>query len=455
MKVKFVFILHFTLVTILFFSTGSYRNWPYKIESDGKYYYQYLISIWYDGDLDFTNNYTGPALPFMRTEIDHYQFKNIISPQTGRPTNLFTTGLAVLWAPFFILSYGLAYVLNSTGLTAIPLDGWGQYFQYTVMYTGVVYAGLTLYLIYQLLHRYFAENVALIAAFLLFWGTNWAYYTIFEVSLSHAYDLFTLVLFLWLHWRALDRPGNSAFGLSGLAAALHVLVRTQNVLTIAILVIYYFLTSDRSQNQTWERSIRPVIQKYLLFTVAFVAGLTPLLLSNWYLFGNIFIIPQGNDFLNLTDPAFYGVLLSGRNGLFSHHPVLWLGVAGLILALIKAKAEQPSLVRLGYPLLLVFVVQLYLNATVADWWGGHAFGQRRLLSSLLLFGLGFAYLQKYWYKIAPKSTALIGVVVALFILTNLYLTYIHLFLWGYDDPHDILKWMFHDGPILIYLQNFQ
>lgn len=408
MKGKLVFVLNLTIVTILFFSTGSYRNWPYKIESDGKYYYQYLISIWYDGDLDFANNYAVPKPAFMNTEIDHYQFKNVISPQTSRPTNLFTTGLAILWAPFFLFFYGLAASLDKIGLTLIPLDGWGQYFQYAVMYSGVIYAGLTSLLIYHLLRQHFSEAVALVTVLLLFWATHWAYYTIFEVSLSHTYDLFTLVLFLWLHLRAVDRPTKLAFGLSGLAAALHILVRTQNILTIAVIVACYWVVTYRHQPGN---PVSHLMQNHLAFSMAFIIGITPLLLTNWYLFGNMLTIPQGDNFLNLAQPALYGLLLSGRNGLFSHHPVLWLGVAGLVLALINAKTEQPTLVRLVYPLLLVFVIQVYLNATVADWWGGHAFGQRRLLSSLLLFGLGFAYLQKYWYKLAPRSTVMVGAVV--------------------------------------------
>ena len=44
-------------LVVIFFSFGTNRNRSYKIESDGKYHYQYVISLYLDNDIDFTNNY--------------------------------------------------------------------------------------------------------------------------------------------------------------------------------------------------------------------------------------------------------------------------------------------------------------------------------------------------------------------------------------------------------------
>ena len=53
---KYFFAL-FLFLTLSYFCFGTFKNWPYKIESDGKYYYQYLVSGYYDHDFDFSNNY--------------------------------------------------------------------------------------------------------------------------------------------------------------------------------------------------------------------------------------------------------------------------------------------------------------------------------------------------------------------------------------------------------------
>ncbi|MDM8528138.1 hypothetical protein QUF58_07980 [Anaerolineales bacterium HSG24] len=445
MKTKILFISHFIAITVLFFNTGSYRNWPYKIESDGKYYYQYLISVWYDGDIDFANNYNHAKHSFMKLEIDHYRFREHVIPETGLPTNIFTTGSAILWSPFFLIAYGIAYILNNLHVTAIPLDGWGQYFQYAVMYASVIYSTLTLILMYKLLSIYFSRYISLVTSFVLFWATNWMYYSIFEVSMSHTYDLFTLVLFVWFY---LDTQ-NKKIGhylVTGLLAALHVLVRTQNLLTIVIFVGYYIIWSSL---QT-KKSLFLTLQKQLPFVAMFLLGLLPLFFTNVYIYGDIFTIPQGNNFLNLSQPELYGVLLSGRNGLFSHHPVLLLGVLGLLVVIPNYKMEKVCLNQIVIPLLLIFIVQLYINSTVADWWAGHSFGQRRFISSFLLFAFGLAYLQKYIYKFVPKSEVFIMGIFVPFILTNFLLTYIHLFFWGYDESHNILDWIFYKALPFIY-----
>ena len=449
-KLRWLFFFQFVVISILFFVTGSYRNWPYKIESDGKYYYQYLISVWYDGDIDFSNNYNHPRYPFMHTEIDHYHFRDILTPETGRPINVFTTGSAILWFPFFLVASGLAYFLNNLGLTNIVLDGWGLYFQYAVMYAAVIYSTLTILLMFQLLKSHFDRQIAFITPFILFWATNWVYYSIFEVSMSHVYDLFTLVLFVWIYLQAHTRQKTAAYVLAGAVAGLHILVRTQNILTITVLIGYYiigFIVQDKNRSA----SLRLLFKNNLLLVITMLLSLVPLFYANIYLYGNIFALPQGSGFLDFFHPEIYGVLFSYRNGLFSHHPILLLALAGLTAALFNYKSEKSYLHRLVLPLLLVFLVQLYINAAAADWWGGHAFGQRRLISSFLLFAFGIAYLQKYLLPLSPLIRAGLWGVFTFFIVMNGYLMIIHLFMWSYDEPHNIADWMFHRAPRMLYI----
>jgi hypothetical protein len=351
-----------------------------------------------------------------------------------------------LWLPFFVVAYGAGWIINQTGWLVIPLDGWSLFFQYLVMYSAVIYATITLILMYQLLRDYFSKYVALLSALFIFWSTGWLYYTIFEVSMSHVYDLFTLVTLVWLLLKAFDSEKTSYFLLTGLVAGLHVLVRTQNVLTVIVLLGYYGIMFSA----TTSKKLNVTIKNILSFGVVFTLTLLPLFISNLFLYGNILVVPQGAGFLNFFQPEFYGVLFSGRNGLFSHHPVLLLGVAGIGLQFFHYNREKSCLQKYGIPLSLVFLLQLYINAAAADWWGGHAFGQRRMMSSLLLFAFGIAYLQKYFYGRSSKFKPVFFALMALFTVTNLYLMLIHLFMWSYDQPHNIVDWMFNKAPAFIY-----
>jgi len=441
-------LLHVALATVAFFSFGGYRNAPPKIESDGKYYYQFLISAWFDGDFDFSNNYQQAKKPFMTHEVDHYDFASRPTV-TGLPVNMFTVGPAVLWSPFFAATYGVGVALGAAGDPGSAPDGWERPFQSSVMFAAVVYSALALFLLYRLLSEQFDRRVVLTGLALAFWGTNWSYYCVFEPSMSHVYDLFTLVLLVWACLRTVRLGGAWMHLVVGLSAGLHVLVRTQNVVTVVILLAFFWLVPGVAGERRGRLGESAGDGAVLL--AAFAVALVPLAAVNLALFGDLLVIPQAHDgrFLHLMSPNLAGVLFSSRNGLFSHHPVLLLAVAGLIGALVRWRAHRDLALRLLLPLGLVFLCQLWINAAAVDWWGGHAFGQRRLLSSLPLFAVGFCALQRAVEVRLRRGRWIALATAVLAIALNIYLTAIHVFAWSYDEPHDILDWLFVRGPAWI------
>lgn len=440
-------LLHSALVAVAFFSFGGYRNEPAKIESDGKYYYQFLVSLWFDGDLDFANNYRQAKKTFMAREVDHYGFTDQLTA-TGRPTNLFTIGPAIHWSPFFAAAYGVGSALRAVGVAESPPDGWERPFQLGVMFSAVIYSTLALVLLYRLLIEHFERRVVLTGLALLFWGTNWLYYCVFEPSMSHVYDLFSLVLLVWLCRRAIEVGGSRLHLAVGLAAGLHGLVRTQNLASVFILLPFFWLApgSEGNRRSRFGDSAR----HGAVLLAALAIALLPLAGSNLALFGEVLVVPQKQAgwTMALVSPNLAGVLFSARNGLFSHHPVLLLALGGLVWAVVRRRSH-PEVRTLLLPLALVFCAQLWINATADDWWGGHAFGQRRLLSSLPLFGLGFCVLQQALEAGFKRGRWLVPAVALLAVVMNLYLTVLHVFVWSYDEPHDILDWLFVRGPAWI------
>ena len=441
-------LVHVALLTVAFFSFGGYRNQPSKIESDGKYYYQFLLSAWFDGDFDFANNYRVARKPFMVHGIDHYDLAARITP-TGRPVNFFTTGPAVLWSPFFAVSWTVGWMLEAAAVLDSPPDGWERPFQLSVMFAAVVYSTLALVLLYRLLIPHFRRGVVLTSLALVFWATNWLYYSVFEPSMSHVYDLFTLVLFVWTCRRAAESGAVRWHAGAGLAAGLHVLVRTQNLASVVILLLFFRLVPAVEGSR--RARLGGDVRNLAVLLAVLLVTLVPLMASNLALFGEVLVVPQSYEggFLRMASPHLVGVLFSARNGLFSHHPVLLLAVAGVIWAVARRRANRELLRGLLLPLGLVFLVQLWINASAVDWWGGHAFGQRRLMSSLLLFALGFAVLLEAVEARLPRGRRVVIAAVALAVAFNLYLTVLHVFAWSYDEPHDILDWLFVRGPAWI------
>jgi len=120
------------------------------------------------------------------------------------------------------------------------------------------------------------------------------------------------------------------------------------------------------------------------------------------------------------------VLFSTNHGLFSWAPVLVLAVVGLG-AFVR---RQPSL---AVPVTVVLLASWYVNAAVADWWAGEAYGARRFLSLFPLFVIGAAQ----WVATSRHSTRRVPArlfVSAAFIVANgLLLLQYELFMKGFGS----------------------
>jgi hypothetical protein len=434
------FIFLVTIVLLLsYFIFGTYRNWPYKIESDGKYYYQFLVSGYYDHDLDFSNNYTVDKYDWMRKDIDNYNFKSDINEITGRPYTCFTVGPAILWLPFFVLASFIGKLIVGLGFD-IDLNPYGLYMQYSTMLSAVVYAVLSIYLMLAMAKTHFSTTISQISLWLMLFMTQIYYYTVFEPSMSHIYDLFTFTLLIYV-WSKCSKQSNLyMIMLLGCVSSLHVLVRTQNIVTLFILSIFMLIRLINSFGLS-----RALLSKSLVYIAVIIVGISPIPIINTYLFGVPFLVPQGNSFLAWSHPHLISLLFSERNGFFSHHPIYLFGLAGFIAFLIKNKSYDRYLFT---GLLLVFASQVYINATVDDWWAGHSFGQRRLLSSIPLFVFGICYiLDEFSKKYNLLYQKYISSIIVAGTIIGLYLTMIHVFLWDYEMPHNIILWMFYYAPI--------
>lgn len=431
------------LLTAHYFAFGGYKNWPYKIESDGKYFYQYLVSAVYDGDLDFANQYRIPKYPWMRTEIDCGRLRDEVSPVTGRPANIFWPGSALLWFPFFAVSWSLGTLLNAVGI-AVDMNPFGRWFQFGVMVAGPAYAALALVLLGRLLSRLVSVDSSRLALVLVLFASPLYYYAIFEPSMSHVYDLLAFVLYLLAVLRWVERGRLRDLAALSLAGGLLILIRPQNATTVAIFsLVLFFLPARPDQDGASVAFLR--LRRFAGCALPLLLGVLPILALNRYLYGGAFVVKGAGSSLDPTHPELLGVLFSARNGLFSHHPLLLVGLAGFAWLLASRPAEVPRWFL--WTLLAAFLVQVWVNASTYDWWGGHSFGQRRLLSSLPLFALGLAFLlEKVRRRSGDRFTRPVLATAAVTVALGFYLTLIFVFAWYDNGPHDIFRWMFVTIP---------
>jgi hypothetical protein len=104
----------------------------------------------------------------------------------------------------------------------------------------------------------------------------------------------------------------------------------------------------------------------------------------WHvLYGRALALPQGPGFMQWRNPELVRVLFSDNHGLFTWAPLLVLATVGLASFVRRERQLAP-------PLVIVVLASWYVNASVADWWAGEAFGARRFLSLFPIFVIGLA-----------------------------------------------------------------
>lgn len=352
------------VIIILYISLIPFpRADNHLLSSDAVYYYSYMRTIILDRDLDITND-----ISFYNSRIRPN------NPARVGVSYSFSIGPALLWSPFFIASHFLALILSKIGIP-IPTDGYSYLEEATICLSSILYAIVGLLLLFRVAQRFFSASASLISVFVVFLASSAFYYVLFEPSMSHSLEVFTVALFVWLLFCF---PGESERGywfLTGFSAGLMSIVRWQNGVFVPLL-LYKLINSQDKSNKPLS------ILKQLSFTLLGLVLVISLQLLFWkHTIGSFIAIPQGKGFLKLTQPHILEVLFSTRHGLFLWTPITLLAILGLLFFRERILASF---------LFTTFFLDLYISSIALDWWAGHAFGMRRLIGATPIFVLGLA-----------------------------------------------------------------
>jgi len=159
--------------------------------------------------------------------------------------------------------------------------------------------------------------------------------------------------------------------------------------------------------------------------LGFAGAVVPQLLAWRSIYGSWLVLPQGGSFMRWGDPAVGSVLFSTRHGLFLWTPALLFAALGLWWLWRRDRV-------VGVASLLTFALAVYVNAAVADWWAGEAFGARRFVSCTPIFALGLAAVGAR-LEAAGRVAALRTAAIALTIYNVLFLLQYQLFMRGHSD----------------------
>lgn len=380
-------------------------------------YYVFLPSLFFDGDLNFENEYAHFSPEFLRSG----QWPKTATGHRAEPHGV---GMAVALAPFYTAAY-LVVSLEKDCFPVRPEFKYVPLFEQAWYVGNVLWSALAIFLLAWWLRRDVGAKRPLLIALVFFLSTPLLYYAFPLLPMSHSVSLAAILLML-LCLGNVSRTGKSRWWLLagcwlGFAASVHIL-NAIYAFTILAYLLLDFAAKRRSPSaqilDVWKDILKPPT---LIFVGAFCTSM-PQFIAQRIIFGSSLINPYSPEApaaqfsLSLSSlQAAWRVAFSLKHGFITWHPILGLGLVGLILITIQRKKH----LALAAPGLIAVLGIWLLLSCFTNWWAGWSFGHRQFIAAYPFFALGLAtlvdrFLERRRLWKAPVVWCLAG----LFVLWN-------------------------------------
>ncbi len=236
-------------------------------------------------------------------------------------------------------------------------------------------------------------------------------YIFFEPSYSHTFSVAAITVFALLLYRTTGSRSWWQWGLLGVAGGIMVITHVQEVLFLALIPAEaIWLLSQRR----WSLRLLP---GYGLLALGGLVAVLPQLIDDQIVYGRWLPPSAPNIFFDFLHPHLADVLFSTHHGWLSWSPFVVLAILGLPLVARRFGWFGIALIAIG-------IGEVVLNASLSDWWGGLAFGSRRLTDQTLLLALGYAAVFDWLRVRRLASLAVVGLVAGVtwtvLLLANFY-----------------------------------
>ncbi len=394
--------LAISLISLAFFGVffSSTMTKHDRMKLDVPSFYAYLPSIFIYNDIKL--NYINKNPDFFADKIWYY------TTNSNERVIKHTIGFSLFLSPFFLAGHLISLLTNS------PSHG------YTLIYQNALSIGIFLYLISgmfllgNVLKKYFKENISAITLLILFFGTNLFWYTTFEGLMSHALVFFLVSLNIYLFLKYDETPKEKYLYLFSLFFGLMVLTRP-----ILLVSILFFGALALSSNNGFKKLIQPKIssaKNFLISFFLFLTGILPQIIYWKISTGSWIFNPYNEEGFILWDPHFWSLIFGFRKGLFIYSPLLLLIIPGFVFMFYDKK-------NLLIALLLITSTSFYL---ISCWWvssSGPSWGNRYLIDFFPF--IAFPFSQGIQALISRKLFIKVfsSLVIALLLILNLFQTW--------------------------------
>ena len=369
------------LVTV-FTTLLSQKKWEGDnkvIHGDVLGYYAYLPALFIHNDLAFNN----------LEEYDSHlgRLVWVTESEDGTVFIKFTSGMAMLYSPFFLSAHYLAEPLG------YQANGFDPPYKVALVISSFFYCLVGLIFLSKFLLLHFKDSVVAIVLLTLYMGTNAFHYYTGDLTYSHGYSFALVAVFLFSASKWLNDPRVKWSILAGVAAGLFVLIRPVDILFLLFIplagVASFKNLKERFQ-LFWNNK-----GSLLVMVICFILMLLPQLLYYKYISGELLFYSYTDERFFFTDPHFYDILFSYRNGWLVYSPLMLLSLFGFLFLWKKKEG-------FGIFVLVTFFLYLYVIASWWCWWYV-GFGNRAFVNIYPIFSIPLAYFIQYaldqqWFK---------------------------------------------------------
>jgi hypothetical protein len=363
--------------------------------SDKSHYYIYLPAT-------FIYSWDVQKFPYHQDTV--YQ-GFVLDYKTNKVVIKVTSGVAILCAPFFLATHGIAMIIG------VNPDGFNDFYVKAAIVPPVCYFILGLWFLFLFLQHYFKRWLAYLTLIVIALGTNLYYYGLVEGWMSHIFSFFLFSFVLYQLKRFLDE-GMAPFGrflVIAIAISLAVLIRPTNI----FLLLWLILLDAATLKDIWKRILfflRPAY--FLSFLLTGILIFVPQFIYWYYLSGKfLYFSYPGEGFFYWKNPMIFEVWFAQLNGLFVYNPLVFFMVAGIVYMIVK---KIPN----GWFLLFFFLLNSYVIGSWHAWFFGGSFGSRPFAEFFALFALSLAYFLSMIFSL--KNLFLRSILLLLLFFCTLY-----------------------------------
>ena len=375
---------------------------PIKITTwDALGYYMYLPAIFIYKDVKKLKWF--PEID-KEYSVSGGWFYQAVKLKNGNYVFKYLGGVAIMQAPFFFIGHIVA--LN----TDYKADGFSPPYQYALGFGIVLYIILAIFLLRNILLRYFSDSTVAVTIILLMLASNALQYASIDNAQSHApiFPLYVLLLYATIKWH--EQPKTLWAALIGYIIGLATICRPTEAVMILIPLLWNSETKEKTREK-WQ--LVKQYKNHLYYLALFgLIGILPQLIYWKYVTGS-FVYDVGSAWDFLTPHL--RVLVGWEKGWFIYTPVTVFFVAGLFFV-----RKYPFRKAVIY----FCLINIYIIIAWRIWRYGGSYSTRALVQSYPVFALALA---AFIERIKPAKWRYA------FYVLGLYLIFVNLFqIWQYN-----------------------